>query len=70
MLVEYNATTDLLVSTFGKTRIVDDLAAGDFEALRADMAKKSGPVHLGDYSARPKGRRLLGVGYPQTVAPV
>jgi hypothetical protein len=69
MLVEYNATTDLLVSTFGKTRIVEDLAAGDFEALRADMARW-GPVHLGDYSARPKGRRLLGVGYPQTVAPV
>jgi integrase len=48
MLSEYKATTDLLVSTFGKQRIVDDLAADDFEALRADMAKKWGPVHLGN----------------------
>lgn len=44
---EYKAATDRLVATFGKDRRVDDLAAGDFEALRADMAKTWGPVRLG-----------------------
>ena len=48
MFVEYKGTTDLLVSAFGKTRIVDDLATDDFEALRAVMAKQWGPVHLGN----------------------
>ncbi len=48
MFVEYKDTTDLLVSAFGKTRMVDDLAADDFEALRAGMAKQWGPVHLGN----------------------
>jgi integrase len=48
MFDEYKATTDRLVSTFGKTRLVDDLAADDFEALRDEMAKQYGPVHLGN----------------------
>lgn len=45
---EYKATTDRLVATFGKNRIVDDLASDDFEALRADMARVWGPVRLGN----------------------
>jgi integrase len=45
---EYKATTDRLVSTFGSTRLVDDLAASDFEALRDSMAKQWGPVRLGN----------------------
>lgn len=44
---EYRGTTDRLVATFGKSRLVDDLAADDFEALRADMAKLWGPTRLG-----------------------
>jgi integrase len=48
MFDEYKATTDRLVCTFGKTRLVDDLAADDFEALRDEMAKQYGPVHLGN----------------------
>ncbi len=48
MFAEYKGTTDRLVSTFGKTRLVDDLAANDFEALRADHAKQWGPVRLGN----------------------
>ncbi|MHB1426683.1 MAG: tyrosine-type recombinase/integrase [Gemmataceae bacterium] len=48
MFDEYKATTDRLVSTFGKTRLVDDLEADDFEALRGEMAKQWGPVHLGN----------------------
>ncbi|MFO0845859.1 MAG: hypothetical protein U0797_26335 [Gemmataceae bacterium] len=43
---EYRAATDRLVATFGKERLVDDLAADDFEALRADLAKRYGPVRL------------------------
>jgi integrase len=43
---EYHDATDLLVSAFGKSRLVDDLAADDFEALRASMAKRWGPVRL------------------------
>jgi integrase len=46
MFVDYKEITDLLVAAFGKTRLVDDLAADDFEALRADMAKRWGPVRL------------------------
>ena len=45
---DYRATTDRLVSTFGKTRLVDDLASDDFEALRASIAKVWGPVRLGN----------------------
>jgi integrase len=48
MFDEYKATTDRLVSTFGKTRLVDDLAADDFEVLRDAMAKQWGPVRLGN----------------------
>jgi integrase len=44
---EYKQTTDMLVAAFGKTRLVDDLAADDFEALRARMAERWGPVRLG-----------------------
>jgi integrase len=51
---EYRATTDRLVSTFGKTRLVDDLAADDFEALRDAMAKQWGPVRLGNEITRVK----------------
>jgi integrase len=48
MFAEYKQTTDRLVSTFGKTRLASDLAADDFEALRADLAKQYGPVRLGN----------------------
>src|SRR4051812_4542802 len=44
MYGEYRATTDRLVSTFGRARLVDDLAADDFESLRADLARQFGPV--------------------------
>ena len=48
MFDEYKATTDRLVSTFGKTRLVDDLAADDFRSLRAALAKQYGPVRIGN----------------------
>ncbi len=45
---EYKATAVLLVAAFGKDRLVDDLAADDFERLRDEMAKRWGPVRLGN----------------------
>jgi integrase len=54
MFAEYREITDLLVSSFGKTRRVDDLAAGDFEALRARLAERWGPVRLGNGVTRVK----------------
>jgi integrase len=54
MFQEYKEVTDLIVGAFGKTRLVDDLADDDFEALRADMAKRWGPVRLGNAVTRIK----------------
>ncbi len=41
---EYFANCKFVVASFGKTRLVDDLAADDFQALRARLAKLYG-VH-------------------------
>jgi hypothetical protein len=46
MFEEYKLTTDLIVEAFGANRLVDDLAADDFAALRARMAKRWGPYRL------------------------
>jgi integrase len=54
MFVEYRETTDLIVGAFGANRLVDDLAAGDFGALRATMARRWGPVRLGNAITRVK----------------
>jgi integrase len=45
---DYHASCERIGATFGLTRRVDDLAADDFEALRAALAKKWGPVALGN----------------------
>lgn len=52
MFIEYKETTDLLVATFGSRRLVDDLAADDFEQLRTIMAERWGPVRLGNVITR------------------
>ncbi len=44
----HTGTTDLLINFFGKDRLVDDLAADDFGALRSAMTKRWGPVRLGN----------------------
>ena len=54
MFQDYKDITDRLVAGFGKTRLVDDLAADDFEKLRADMAERWGPVRLGNAITRIK----------------
>jgi integrase len=52
--MEYKEITDMLVAAFGKTRLVEDLAADDFENLRADMTERWGPVRLGNGITRVK----------------
>jgi hypothetical protein len=54
MFEEYRQTTALLVAAFGKGRLVDNLAAADFEALRAALAERWGPVRLGNAITRVK----------------
>jgi integrase len=49
---DYYATCARLLSAFGKTRLVDDLAAEDFEHLRKEIAKTRGPVALGNEIGR------------------
>lgn len=45
---DYFATAKLIVDSFGRNRLVDDLAADDFEALRAKLAKTRNPTTLGN----------------------
>ena len=44
----HQRVTDLLIEQFGKERLVDDLASDDFESLLDTMAKRWGPVRLGN----------------------
>jgi integrase len=61
MFQEYREITDLIVAAFGKTRLVDDLAADDFEKLRADMTERWGPVRLGNAITRVKSVFKYGI---------
>ena len=45
---DYYASSERLCETFGKTRLVSDLAADDFERLRATFAKTRGMVGIGN----------------------
>jgi integrase len=45
---DYKFTTDRLITRFGKSRVVEDIAADDFELLRADIAKTRAAVALGN----------------------
>lgn len=45
---DYAAVCKRLIKAFGKGRLVSDLRPDDFEKLRAAMAKKWGPVRLGN----------------------
>jgi integrase len=44
----YYATCKMVVESFGRKRLVDDLAADDFQALRAKLAKMYGVHRLGN----------------------
>jgi integrase len=54
LFYDYKVITDFLVENLGGNRLVDDLAADDFAALRAAMAKKWGPVRLANSITRTK----------------
>jgi integrase len=55
------AACELLIGQFGKMRIIDDLAADDFEALRKSLAKTRGAWALG--GAIQKIRSVFKYGY-------
>jgi integrase len=61
MFAEYKATTDRLTARFGGSRLVDDLAADDFEGLRADLVKQFGVVRLGNEIGRVRSVFKYGV---------
>jgi integrase len=49
---DYKAACDLVVSHFGKGRLLADVGPDDFAALRKKMARKWGPVTLGNVIQR------------------
>jgi len=49
---EYRMTCDAIVAAFGKTRLVDDLTAGDFRKLRGHLAKGRALVTLRNHIQR------------------
>jgi len=49
---EYHNVCKRIIDVFGKTRMVEDLAADEFERLRATMAKTLGSVSLGNEIGR------------------
>jgi integrase len=46
--LDYHRTCKAIVDAFGRNRLVEDLAADDFEALRASFAKRCNPNTLGN----------------------
>jgi integrase len=46
---KYKEVTDLLVSEFGKRRLVSDLRPDDFAALKKAMTKRWGPLRVADF---------------------
>lgn len=49
---DYKSSTDRLIAVFGKNRLVDDLAADDFEQLRSDISETRRPVALANEIGR------------------
>jgi len=49
---DYYAVAQNVVGTFGKTRLVIDLAADDFDRLRRQVARTNGPVGIGNQVRR------------------
>jgi integrase len=61
MMTDYLETCQLLADALGKDRAADDITAADFQALRARMAKRWGPVRLGNAITRIKSVFKFGV---------
>lgn len=70
MFGEYKETTDRIVAAFGGNRLVDDLTPSDFGALRADLAKKWGPIRLGNVIGRIRSVFKFGADYALMERPV
>ena len=49
---DYKRSCSIVISVFGRTRLVDDLRSDDFEALRKTLSKTRGPVALGNEISR------------------
>jgi len=58
---DYYAMSERVIGVLGLGRLVDDLAADDFERLRIDLANRWGPVRLGNTIQRV--RSLFKFGY-------
>ena len=61
----YYDTCAGIVGFFGRNRLVDDLAADDFESFRALLAESLGPVTLGNEIGRV--RMVFKYGYDQAL---
>jgi integrase len=46
---KYKEVTDLIVSHFGRARLIADLRPEDFTALKKSMTKRWGPLRVGDF---------------------
>lgn len=53
-LTDYKSSCDRLISHFGKTRLVEDLAPEDFATFRASIAEGCGPVRISNEITRCK----------------
>jgi len=60
---DYYRECEKVIAVFGRNRMVEDLTPGDFEDLRAELAKTLGPVALGN--AINRVRSLFKYGYEQ-----
>jgi hypothetical protein len=60
-LIDIKATVKLILTTFGRNRLVEDLDVDDFAALRRNMAKRLGPVALHNDIGRGRGVFKFGV---------
>lgn len=49
---DYDEVCKLLCKSFGRTHLVSDIAPDDFSKLRAKLAKRLGPVRLGNVVQR------------------
>lgn len=69
-LAGHKQVTDLLIAQFGRDRLVDDIAADDFAALREVMAERWGLVRLCNQIQAVKSVFKFGYGSGLIVAPV
>ena len=62
---DYHSTCELIVNSFGKNRLLTDLDAADFRSLRTSLAKRLGPIALGNQIQRV--RTVFKFGYDEGI---